>query len=1055
MTRSTRARLTQSFLASLLAIGFVAGCNPAAQTEVEREALLTGTATASSVENNTLPASAAVDGNMSTRWSSQFSDPQWLRVDLGSKQAIGRVVIYWQNSYAKDYQIQISDDAATWTTISTTTNGDGKTDDLGGLTGSGRYVRMYGTRRATAYGYSIFELQIYPPTTTGTAGASGSGGAGAAGAGGSDAGAGNTGSDAGADTGSSDAGTGSDAAALRGSGGHGGSGGSGGAGGSGGSAGAGGSGGSGGSGGAGGSGGSGGSAGSTPPGGLIKPVNATSSSVENSTLGPTLAIDNNTTTRWSSAFSDPQWLTVDYGSKQAIGRVLINWQSSYAKDYLLQVSDDNATWTTIKSVVNGDGGIDDWNGLSGSGRYLRMYGTRRSSAYGYSIFEISAYAPPPPPPPWSSSSLGRSDTLIDSSWVFNRSDVSGASAKTFNDSAWASVTIPHTWNALDGQDGGSNYYRGIGWYRRHFTVPADTTGRHVFLQFDAANIVTDVYVNGTLVGEHRGGFGAFRFDVTQYVQGGDNVVAVKVSNASVNDVPPLSADFTFYGGIYRDVHLVIIDPLHIDAMDYGASGVYITPTNVTAASSNLAARVRVTNDGPSSITASVAVTIKDASGATVATLASGPTVPAATTVDVPMSTTIANPHLWNGRLDPYVYTASVTVSRMGFVSDTDTETFGFRSFSVDASAGFSLNGSYLDLHGPNRHQDRLNKGWAIGTAEHDQDMALIAELGSTAIRTAHYQQAQYFYSLCDTNGIVAWAEIPLVTSITVSTAFTSNSQQQLRELIRQNYNHPSIVFWSLSNELLPSTDVDNLLASLQTLAKAEDPNRATTLASNRGDNDPVNFQTDVMAFNKYYGWYGGTYNDFAPWADQVHVTYPAQKIGISEFGAGAGELIHSETPVVNDHSEEYQVLYHEAYWQAMSARPWLWGKFIWNMFDFAVDSRNEGEVPGRNDKGMVTYDRAIKKDVFFYYKANWSSDPVLYITSRRFTTRTPATIAVKVYANTDDVTLTVNGVSLGTQTSTNHIYTWPTVTLQTGANVVQAAGNKNGVPTSDSVTWMH
>jgi beta-galactosidase len=328
-------------------------------------------------------------------------------------------------------------------------------------------------------------------------------------------------------------------------------------------------------------------------------------------------------------------------------------------------------------------------------------------------------------------------------------------------------------------------------------------------------------------------------------------------------------------------------------------------------------------------------------------------------------------------------------------------------------------------------------------------------MGSTAVRLAHYQHAQYFYDLCDRNGVVAWAEIPLVNNISTSPGFDNNSKQQLTELIRQSYNHPSILFWSLSNELSPSPDPNALLTALHNLAKAEDPGRLTTIASNRGDDDPINAHTDVMAFNKYWGWYSGTYNDFAPWADQVHAAYPTRNIGIAEYGAGAGPTIHSETPVAQDHSEEYQLLFHEAYWKATDARPWLWGKFIWNMFDFAVDSRAEGETPGRNDKGMVTYDRATKKDVFFYYKANWSQEPVLYITSRRFATRTPASITVKVYANTDNVTLTVNGTSLGTKTSSDHIYSWTGVALQAGANIVQVTGSKGGTSYGDSVTWMH
>jgi beta-galactosidase len=536
---------------------------------------------------------------------------------------------------------------------------------------------------------------------------------------------------------------------------------------------------------------------------------------------------------------------------------------------------------------------------------------------------------------------------------------------------------------------------------------------------------------------------------------GDNVVAVKVSNASVNDVAPLTADFTFFGGIYRDVHLIILDPLHIDAMDYASSGVYLTPTNVTAASSGLTARVRVTNDGPTSTTADVSVAIRDASNATVATLTGSATLAVGATANVTMTTTIANPHLWNGRVDPYLYTADVTVNRGGIVSDTATETFGFRSFNVNASSGFSLNGAYLDLRGPNRHQDRVNKGWAISKADQDEDMALVKEMGSTAIRLAHYQHAQYFYELCDRNGIVTWAEIPLVNNVNTSTAFGDNAKQQLTELIRQSYNHPSIIFWSTSNELSPSPDPNPLLIALHNLAKAEDPIRLTTLASNRGDDDPINTRTDVMAFNKYWGWYSETYDSFAPWADAVHAAYPTRKIGIAEYGAGAGPSIHSETPVAQDHSEEYQLLFHETYWKAMDARPWLWSKLIWNMFDFAVDTRNEGETAGRNDKGMVTYDRAQKKDVFYFYKASWSDEPVLYITSRRFTTRTPSAITVKVYANTDSVTLKVNGASLGTKTSNDHIFTWTGVSLQAGSNVVQATGSKGGTALSDSVTWTH
>jgi beta-galactosidase len=664
------------------------------------------------------------------------------------------------------------------------------------------------------------------------------------------------------------------------------------------------------------------------------------------------------------------------------------------------------------------------------------------------------YVPPP---------AGRTDTLLLDGWRFLNADATGAEAPTFDDSGteWSAITLPHTWNALDGEDGGGNYRRGIGWYRRHITAQAPAAGRHAYLQFDAASMVADVYLNGTHLGQHRGGFAAFRFDVTAALQAGDNVLAVKVDNSSASDVPPLAADFTFFGGLYRAVHLLTTDDLHVDVEDMASPGVYLTPGNVSAASASLAARVRVTNGGGVAEAAAVALAVVDASGVEVVRFAATSTVAAGATVEVPLGGVIVGPHLWDGRRDPYLYTAYVELGHDGMVTDVVSQPLGFRSFGIDPNTGFSLNGNALDLHGVNRHQDRLDMGWAITDKEHDEDMALIYEMGATAIRLAHYQHAQHFYDLADQRGLVVWAEMPLVNSITDAQAFTDNATQQMTELIRQSYNHPSIVFWSIGNEQRSDDAPTNaLLTQLAALVKSEDPSRLSTYAQCcTSDTTGLPTHTDVNGYNEYYGWYTGVITDLAGWADGVHAARPTAMIAMSEYGAGGAISQHADNtkPAANSgpHPEEYQAVLHEGTWKQLAARPYFWGKFIWNMFDFASDGRNEGEAPGRNDKGMVTYDRKTKKDAFFFYKATWSSDPVVYITSRRFNPRTTPTIDIKVYSNLDSVALTVNGAAMAAQTAPDHVFVWPGVALAAGANVVVATGTKGTVTATDTVTWMH
>jgi len=639
-------------------------------------------------------------------------------------------------------------------------------------------------------------------------------------------------------------------------------------------------------------------------------------------------------------------------------------------------------------------------------------------------------------------------------WRFHRGAIDGAQAPGFDDAAWSEVTLPHTWNAVDGQQGGNAYYRGVGWYRRHVTVDPAHAGRRLFLELDGANLVAEVFVDGASLGVHRGGYARFRFDVTDAVGvGRDAVVAVKVDNAYHVDIAPLDADFSFFGGLYRPVRLVVTDPVHVTLLDHGSPGVYVRTDRVSAASADVQVTAVVRNDGDAAATVTVTARILDATGTEVQAMSSEQAVAAGADARLVGTATLAAPHLWDGRRDPYLYAVRVETRVGDALTDVVTEPLGVRAFAIDPARGFSLNGQPLDLHGVNKHQDRLDLGWAIGDAQQDEDIALIEELGATAVRAAHYQHAQRFYDLADRRGLIVWAEIPVVNRITASPAFRDGARDQMVELIRQNYNHPSIVFWSISNEvtLQPGPDPRALQDMLGQVVRDEDPTRLSAVASTGSESDLGH--TQVVGYNKYFGWYTGSYGDFAGWADAQHATLPAVPIAVTEYGAGASIAFHTDAPRAQDHTEEYQALFHEAHWRAMKTRPFLWGKFVWNMFDFAASARDEGDTPGRNDKGLVTYDRRTRKDAFYFYKANWTSEPFVYITSRRFATRTRAATLIKVYGTVDSVEVRLNGRSLGSRTPTDGIYVWSSVTLAPGENQVEAIGRRGDTTVSDRVTW--
>ena len=592
--------------------------------------------------------------------------------------------------------------------------------------------------------------------------------------------------------------------------------------------------------------------------------------------------------------------------------------------------------------------------------------------------------------------------------------------------AFAPVSLPHTWNAKDGQDGGNDYWRGVATYQ--IDLPDPTDGKRQFIEFKGANHVATVYCNGRLLGQHKGGFSTFRFDLTAAMRPTGNVLRVDVSNAP-SDIYPQTADFTFFGGLYREVSFIETAPAHFDLLKTGTNAVFVTPMVSGTTRLDL---FPVDADG-----CTVSVDLKDASGAVVAS-ASAPAE--AHTV---LTLSVKAPHLWNGMADPYCYTAEASLLRGDEVLDTVAVDYGYRSFHVDPNTGFWLNGKNTPLHGVARHQDRLDKGWAISRADHEEDIALIKEVGANTVRLAHYQHDQYFYDLCDHTGFVVWAEIPFISRFIPGQEAHDNTLSQMTELVAQNYNHPSIFFWGISNEILIGKDREDLrqnLREVNALAKRLDPSRMTTMAqvTMTPMESEHNIITDVESYNHYFGWYFGEAADNGPWLDQFHAMYPDRCLGVSEYGAEAILKWHSAYPENHDYTEEYACEYHHDMLKTFAARPYLWATHLWNMFDFAADGRDEGGVQGRNNKGLVTYDRKTKKDAFYLYKAYWTTEPMLHVRGARFVDRAPGERDVTVYTNCPSVTLILNGAEVATLEAVDHAAVFKDVPLKDGPNTVSA-----------------
>ena len=594
------------------------------------------------------------------------------------------------------------------------------------------------------------------------------------------------------------------------------------------------------------------------------------------------------------------------------------------------------------------------------------------------------------------------------------------------DGTTTTVDLPHTWNARDGQDGGNDYWRGTCIYRTHFAAPQFNTASHqVWIQFDGVNASAHVVLNGSPVCNHDGGYSTFRANITELLRD-ENELTVEVDNSKNDHVYPQKADFTFYGGIYRDVSLMVVSKNHFTLDYFGGPGIRITPT---VQGTDASVQVTTWHDGEGE----VSIELLDAAGNTVAT-GKGPDI----------TLTIFNAHLWNGVKDPYLYSCKARLVVNGTVEDETTTRFGVRSFKVDPKKGFFLNGKSYPLHGVSRHQDRKGLGNAITREMHDEDMALIKEIGANTIRLAHYQHDQYFYDLCDEVGMVVWAEIPYISEHMPNGR--ENTISQMKELIIQNYNHPCIVCWGVSNEITISTkDKKDMLDNhrqLNDLCHEMDKTRLTTLACYAmcGPFNRSAHITDMVSWNLYLGWYvpGFILNDL--WMGFFHLCFPNRPFGYSEYGAEGMPNLHSTHPHRGDHTEEYQAKYHEYMLRCFKRHPWMWATHVWNMFDFAADARDQGGEPGMNHKGLVTFDRKTKKDSFYLYKAWWSDEAFVHICSKRFVERTGSTATVKVYSNQSTVALYVNGNKVGEQTG-EHVFTFK-VPLNGELHIQAVAGDR-------------
>lgn len=673
-------------------------------------------------------------------------------------------------------------------------------------------------------------------------------------------------------------------------------------------------------------------------------------------------------------------------------------------------------------------------------------------------------------------------------WSFRYDDTwTPEAARSADAEAWKQVALPHTWNRLGEyrleRTEATDNRQGKGWYRRlidgHSLDPALL---HV-IEFDAIGNVADIWLNGQHLGQHAGAFTRFRVDLTPALDfAGENVLLVRADNSdpqpgsTTQHVIPLLGDFFIHGGIYRSARLISVPESHIYLADYGGPGLYATSRVLDGGAAEVEVTVRLAGARSGQ---DLALALVDAAGSKVAAQRIAVT---GGQKEVRLTLPVASPRLWDGRADPHLYRLSATLGENGRTLDRVEEHIGIRTIHFDPDEGFFLNGKRLQLRGVSRHQDYFGQGWALSPEDNARDMALIAEMGANSVRVAHYPQAEQWFDLADRYGMVIWAEVPFVNKVGFDDSLAApelvdNAHRQMVEMIRQNINSPAIVTWGIGNEvdidlafgrLGPKADARPLLRELNTLAHREDPSRPTVIADcceatpgDKADYLPVlSGESDLMGYNRYFGWYYGKVEDLGPHLDLLHRRHPAIPLSVSEYGAGGALTQHSDdsegrpTNVTGrPQPEEFQSWWHERSWPQIREREYLWGSWIWNMFDFSSRIRREGDAMDINTKGLVSYDRRTRKDAFFYYKAQWSEEPVVHITSRRFTQRPEPVVRIKIYSNAPQVALALNGEDLGEVQCLDRICTLEGIRLAPGVNMVTARGDFAGVAVIDSVEW--
>lgn len=659
----------------------------------------------------------------------------------------------------------------------------------------------------------------------------------------------------------------------------------------------------------------------------------------------------------------------------------------------------------------------------------------------------------------------REVTSFNDGWEFKKGpfakDAMQAAQKWNAD--WQAVTVPHTWNADDMQKKVSDFYEGVAYYRKKCTFPENLEGKRIFLRFEGVGSCAEVYVNGYLVGTHKGAYSAFVCEIGAQVKlGKENEIVVKADNSARPDVIPVNHIlFGVYGGIYRPVWLVVTEPCNIVVNDHASSGVYITQKNVSKKSAEVTVRVKVDNATMAPAPLVLENAVYDRAGKLVKKHSQSFDLTPQGVQNYSSHFKLSNPHLWQGREDPYLYKVVSRLVQNGRVIDEVVQPLGLRKYEAVAGQGFYLNGKKYPMYGVTRHQDWWGLGSALTNKEHDFDLAQIMDIGATTVRFAHYQQSEYLYSRCDTLGLVIWAEIPFVNRVTGQE--WDNAHQQMRELVRQSFNHPSIYVWGIHNEVYhPHGYTAALTQSIHDLCKLEDPDRYTVSVNGYGHADhPVNQNADIQGMNRYFGWYERKIQDIVPWIEKMEKEYPWQRLMLTEYGADAN--ISHQTEILGDalnwtspfYPETFQTKTHEYQWSIIAQHPYILASYLWNMFDFAVPTSKRGSMAARNMKGLMTFDRKTKKDSYFWYKANWSKDPVLYLTQRRNALREKKETSVTVYSNIGTPKVYLNGRELTgvRQGYTDVHYVFDNVLLDDGKNLLKAVVSHQGKEYADEIEW--